>query len=74
MHSLTAEEIRSSFVNCSKGEASRLPMPTNLASTRWDQLDFLGWSDPGAPRTAYLVERLADNLDTFVRRVVEQPS
>lgn len=52
---LTADELRRSFVNCSKGEASRLPLPKKLESTRWEQLDFLGWTDPGAPGAAYLV-------------------
>jgi FBP C-terminal treble-clef zinc-finger len=69
MQPLTAEEIRSSFVNCSKGEATRLPMPANLATTRWDQLDFLGWSDPGAPRTAYLVAPWRGELAGLVLRV-----
>ena len=55
MLSLTADEIRASFVNCSKGEAKRLPLPRTLATTRWDDLDFLGWRDPGAPGAAYVV-------------------
>lgn len=55
MEPLDADQIRASFVNCSKGEAKRLPLPRTLASTRWADLDLLGWRDPGAPGTAYLV-------------------
>ncbi|WP_127507439.1 FBP domain-containing protein [Actinoplanes solisilvae] len=57
MEALTEKEIRGSFVNCSKGEAGRIRMPAGFAdeSTRWDDLDFLGWTDPGAPLRALLV-------------------
>lgn len=30
-------------------------MPTGLADLPWDDLDFLGWRDPGAPDRGYLV-------------------
>ncbi|MFC3743512.1 FBP domain-containing protein [Paractinoplanes deccanensis] len=55
MEPLTESEIRASFVNCSKGEASRIRMPADLAETRWHDLDFLGWTDPGAPLRALIV-------------------
>ncbi|WP_063059070.1 FBP domain-containing protein [Nocardia sienata] len=55
MEPLTEREIRASFVNCSKGDAKRLSIPTDLADRPWDDLDFLGWSDPGAAGRAYLV-------------------
>ncbi|MEU6539167.1 FBP domain-containing protein [Streptomyces sp. NPDC047000] len=55
MRPLTEQDIRASFVNCSKGEAKRLPMPRDLDLRPWDQLDFLGWRDPGAPDRGYLV-------------------
>ncbi|NPC96868.1 FBP domain-containing protein [Nocardioides sp. zg-DK7169] len=55
MEPLTSEEIRRSFVNCTKGEASRLPLPKAVPASRWEQLDFLGWRDAGAPDSAYLV-------------------
>lgn len=54
MDPLTEQAIRASFVNCSKGEASRLRMP-DLAAVPWRDLDFLGWTDPGAPQRAMLV-------------------
>ncbi|BAJ29518.1 MULTISPECIES: FBP domain-containing protein [Kitasatospora] len=58
MRALTESEIRASFVNCSKGEAKRLPVPRDLAERRWPDLDFLGWRDLGAPDRAYLVVEL----------------
>lgn len=55
MRSLTEHDIRNSFVNCSKGEAKRLTVPRDLDQRPWDDLDFLGWRDPGAPDRSYLV-------------------
>ncbi|MFF6916322.1 FBP domain-containing protein [Streptomyces sp. NPDC012466] len=58
MRALTEREIRTAFVNCTKGEAKRLSIPHDLAERPWDDLDFLGWRDPGAPDRAYLVTEL----------------
>ncbi|MBT3150341.1 FBP domain-containing protein [Streptomyces sp. CHD11] len=55
MRALSEQDIRTSFINCSKGEARRLAVPRDLASRPWDDLDFLGWRDPGAPDRSYLV-------------------
>ncbi|MFF0415060.1 FBP domain-containing protein [Kitasatospora sp. NPDC004745] len=55
MEPLSENEIRASFVNCSKGEASRLSLPRGLAELPWEDLNFLGWRDQGAPDRAYLV-------------------
>ncbi|MFE9450913.1 FBP domain-containing protein [Streptomyces sp. NPDC006739] len=55
MKPLTEQEIRASFVNCSKGEAKRVAIPRDLDERPWDDLDFLGWRDPGAPDRSYLV-------------------
>ncbi|MGC5036507.1 FBP domain-containing protein [Streptomyces sp. DT190] len=55
MRALTEQDIRTSFINCSKGEAKRLTVPRDLAERPWDDLDFLGWRDPGAPDRSYLV-------------------
>lgn len=52
---LTEKQIRSSFVNCTKGEAARLRLPLDFAELPWEDLDFLGWVDPGAPLRAHLV-------------------
>ncbi|AEW97929.1 MULTISPECIES: FBP domain-containing protein [Streptomycetaceae] len=55
MQPLSEDRIRTSFVNCSKGEAGRLPLPRDLAELPWADLDFLGWRDQGAPDRGYLV-------------------
>ncbi|NUR71546.1 MAG: FBP domain-containing protein [Hamadaea sp.] len=55
MRSLVEAEIRSSFVNCTKGEAVRLPLPRDLGDRAWADLDFLAWRDGSAPDRAYLV-------------------
>lgn len=54
MDALTEKQIRRSMVNCSRGEADRMTIPT-LENLDWDALDFLGWIDPKAPLRAYLV-------------------
>lgn len=55
MRALTEQDIRTSFINCSKGEAKRLAVPRGLDTHPWDDLDFLGWRDPGAPDRSYVV-------------------
>jgi hypothetical protein len=55
MEPLTEQQIRSSFANCSKGEAGRIKLPPDLATTPWRDLDFLGWTDPGSPQRALIV-------------------
>lgn len=70
MRPLGEHEIRSSFVNCSKGEAGRIRMPTGLAvgDVAWADLDFLGWTDPGAPARSLLVVPGADGPTGLVLR------
>lgn len=60
MRPLTEHDIRRSFVNASKGEAKRLDLPKDFADQPWDDLDFLGWQDPGAPGRAYLIAERDD--------------
>lgn len=55
MKPITERDVRMSFVNCSKGEAKRLNLPQDFAGIPWEDLDFLGWREPGAPERAYLV-------------------
>ncbi|KAA8888420.1 FBP domain-containing protein [Nocardia colli] len=55
MKPVTERDIRSSFINCSKTESKKLPVPRHLDDQPWDDLDFLGWSDPSLPGRAYLV-------------------
>ncbi|MEJ8658232.1 MULTISPECIES: FBP domain-containing protein [Streptomyces] len=60
MKALTESAVRASFINCSKGEAKRLAVPRDLDARPWDDLDFLGWRDPGAPDRSYLVAERDD--------------
>lgn len=62
MEPITEQQIRSSFINCSKGEAKRLPVPRDLDSVPWEDLDFFGWSDPSYPGRCYVVLPRADGL------------
>jgi hypothetical protein len=62
MRPVTEREIRASFVNCSKGEATRMALPRDFAETPWDDLDFLGWRDHTAQERAYLVVERGDRL------------
>lgn len=55
MEPLTERVIRSSFVNCTKGEAKRMDVPKDLDTRPWHDLDFFGWRDPSARDRAYLV-------------------
>jgi hypothetical protein len=54
----TVPEIRKSFVNATKGEASRINLPDDFdqwTPERWTHTDFLGWVDPRAPQHATIV-------------------
>ena len=54
MTPVTETQLRKAFVNLTKGEASRVNPPADLADQPWDDLDYLGWRDPKAPQRAYL--------------------
>lgn len=62
MDPLNEKQIRTSFVNCSRGEATQLTLPARLADLRWDRLDYLGWVDRKAPLRAYVVLPVDDEL------------
>lgn len=59
MNPLSEKQIRASFINATRREASQATLP-DLDAVRWDQLDYLGWSDRKAPLSAYVVLELAD--------------
>jgi hypothetical protein len=54
---MTAQQVRRSFVNCSKGEASGLALPKGF--------DDLNWAEVVAERAAELHER----VNSFVEAV-----
>ncbi|BCB78308.1 FBP domain-containing protein [Phytohabitans flavus] len=69
---MTELAIRGSFVNCTKGEARRLPIPKDLDERPWHDLDFLGWQDPSATQRAYLVAESDPGLVGVALRVATQ--
>jgi hypothetical protein len=72
VHSLTEARIRSSFVNCTQGEAKRLNVPKDLAVRPWDDLDYLGWRDPQSPARGYLVAEVGGELTGVVLRAPDK--
>jgi treble-clef zinc-finger protein len=52
---MTDQQVRRSFVNCSKGEANSATLPRDLADLPWGELEVLGWRDAKAPLRGYLV-------------------
>jgi hypothetical protein len=64
MRPINEAEIRACFVNSTKGEAARMNLPKDFAAAPppWEDLDFLGWRDPGAPERAYLVAERGGRL------------
>ena len=70
MQPLSPDDIRRSFVNASKGEASRVPMP-GLHDVIWEQREYLGWRDSQAPQRGYLVHWVGDRPLGLVLRASE---
>lgn len=68
MEPITELDIRSSFINCSKGESKRLQVPRDLEGQPWPDLDFLGWTDPASPGRAYIVFPGDDGLTGIALR------
>ena len=54
MKALSETDIRASFVNATKGEIARSPLP-GLHEVLWNDREYLGWRDHGAPLRGYLV-------------------
>ncbi|MBT1003540.1 FBP domain-containing protein [Paenarthrobacter sp. DKR-5] len=55
MQKISAQQIRSSFINASRSEAARLNLPKNFDTLDWEALDFLGWRDEKMPLRGYLI-------------------
>lgn len=67
MKPLTAEDIRSSFVNATPEQLERLPLP-GLHETLWHDREYLGWRDPQAARLGYVVHWMDDRPTGIVVR------
>jgi hypothetical protein len=70
MKPITEAEIRGSFVNATKGEIDRMPLP-GLHEVIWDSREFLGWRDPGAPLRGYVVHWRDDRPVGIILRASE---
>jgi hypothetical protein len=68
---LTEQQVRRSFVNCSRGEAQGLALPKEFATLDWTELDVLGWRDPKAPLRGYLVVEAQDDIVGIAVRAAE---
>jgi hypothetical protein len=67
---LSETDIRASFVNASKGEVERIPLP-GLHEVMWDDREYLGWRDPQARLRGYLVHWAGDMPVGIVLRASE---
>ncbi|MBP1233321.1 hypothetical protein JOE40_002965 [Arthrobacter sp. PvP102] len=71
MQKITAQQIRSSFINASRSEAAKLTLPREFDSLDWDSLDFLGWRDAKMPLRGYLVVPGPSGLTGIMLRAPE---
>jgi hypothetical protein len=71
MRALTEQQVRRSFVNCSRGEATSLVLPRDFSSVNWAHLDMLGWRDPKAPLRGYLVVEIDEQPLGLALRAAE---
>jgi hypothetical protein len=68
---LTEKQIRTAFVNLSKGAAARVNLPADLEDRPWRDLDYLGWQDPKAPGRSYLVTDRGGRVRAIALRKTE---
>jgi hypothetical protein len=47
--------LRSAFINSSRSKAASAALPAPWPPEHAEELDFIGWVDPKAPRRAYLI-------------------
>lgn len=71
MRPLSSSEIRSSFINATKSERTKLTPPGNLTSLDWESLEFLGWRDEKMPLRGYLVLPTDQGLTGILLRAPE---
>ncbi|GAA4053348.1 FBP domain-containing protein [Arthrobacter methylotrophus] len=71
MRKITAQQIRSSFINASRSEAAKLNLPKDFGSLDWDNLEFLGWREKKMPMRGYLVVPHDGNLIGIMLRAPE---
>lgn len=72
MRPIDEREIRASFINASRKEASSLSLPTGFAEIDFFTRDFLGWSDQKFARRAYVVTEVDGALTGVLLQRAEQ--
>ncbi|MGY5764254.1 FBP domain-containing protein [Brachybacterium sp. DNPG3] len=70
MNTLTEAQIRSAFVNASKGEAKRATLP-DLDQIAFEDIDYLGWQDAKRPRQHYVALEVDGELAVLQLRGTE---
>lgn len=70
MQELSPDDIRGSFVNATKGEAGRVPLP-GLHEVIWEEREYLGWRDQQSHQRGYLVHWVDDRPVGLVLRASE---
>jgi hypothetical protein len=73
MHAPDTTALRSAFINTSRSKAASMTLPAVWPPARADELDFMGWADPKAPRRAYLVLG-PDTFDEVIAVELRLPS
>ncbi|MFH5878973.1 FBP domain-containing protein [Arthrobacter sp. NA-172] len=71
MQKITAQQVRSSFINASRSEAAKLSLSKDFDSLDWDNLEFLGWRDEKMPMRGYLVVQNEGTLTGIMLRAPE---
>ncbi|WP_067194849.1 FBP domain-containing protein [Microbacterium sp. XT11] len=72
MRPIDERAIRASFINATRKEVSALILPAGFADLDFEKLDFLGWTDPKAPRRAYVVAWRDEELVGVLLQRAEQ--
>lgn len=65
---LTADAVRRSMINCSKGDAKRMTIADAVVGTDLEAVEFAGWHDPRLPQRAYLVTRHEETVAGLMLR------
>jgi hypothetical protein len=70
MKPITETQIRESFVNANPADLERLTLP-GLHEVLWNEREFLGWRDAGAPQRGYIVHWVDDAVVGIVVRATD---
>lgn len=73
MEPLTAEQIRAGLVNATKGEATRLRLPS-LDGIAWQNLDFFGWRDPSSGVGSGIAVWRGDEVVSMLLQATPKPA